>query len=309
MSVYGFYDIDLFHTCGAKKPNFQLMKVYNYHYQANELVTMCNPADKDLGRFTHLLYFKDKINNNYGTHNLKDPTKKIITFGYGFYKQEIPLLSKYSDVPPSLIPYDKFYEKFNTAAYEKMKQSSFIHFCMRDFTGFNKNFKNIYIVDHNIAQDKEADDFFHEYHNYNFYFYHTPVCNSIEEYERMEKFENLFRIAIKINFKYDKDFVLKYKNKPFYPIKMENENEEESIIRLLKTILIIKSLGLRINFPPHSADKLVQIILDYAYKAPPYQSCYEYYYGNKVAIKLITQQESEIRLLLKTNPKNGIIDL
>ena len=131
---------------------------------------------------------KDNINNNYGKNNLKDPTKKIITFGYGFYKQEIPLISKYSDAPPSLMPYDKFYEKFNSTSYEKMKQSSFIHFCMRDFTGFNKNYKHIYIVDHNVAQDTEIGDFFHEYHNYNFHFYHTPTCNSIEEYERIEKF-------------------------------------------------------------------------------------------------------------------------
>ena len=305
----GFYDIDLFHSSGAKKPNFQLMKVYNYHYQANELVTMCSPADTDLGRFTHLLYFKDNINNNYGKNNLKDPTKKIITFGYGFYKQEIPLVSKYSDVPPSLVPYDKFYEKFNSTLYEKMKQSSFIHFCMRDFTGFNKNYKHIYIVDHNVAQDTEIGDFFHEYHNYSFHFYHTPTCNSIEEYERVEKFENLFQCAIKINFKYNKDFILQYRNKPFYPIKMDNETEEESIIRLLKTILILKSQKIKISLPPYSANKLVQKILTYAYKAPPDQSCFEYYKNDNIAEKLIQQQPSEIRLLLKTNPKNGIIDL
>lgn len=309
MSNYCFYDIDLFHSTGAKKPNFQLMKVFNYHYQANEMVTMCNPTETDLGRFTHLLYFKDNINNNFGKHNLKDPTKKVVTFGYGFYKQEIPLIEKYSDVPPSLYPYDRYYDKFNTQTYEQMKSSSFIHFCMNDFTGFNKEYKHIYIVDHNVAQNEAIDDFLHEYHNYRFHFYHIPTCNTLEEFKRMEKFENLFTSSIKINFKYNKDFIMEFKNKVFYPLKIENETEDESITRMLKTILIIKSLDLKYSSPPYSKNPLMQKILKYGYAAPAHQSFSEYYKEDKIITRLILQQPSEIRLLLKTKPKNGIVDL
>ena len=60
----GCYDIDLFHS-STKYPNFSLMKVYNYHYQNNDRVTMVRPTDKDLGRFTHLIYFKDQVNKNF----------------------------------------------------------------------------------------------------------------------------------------------------------------------------------------------------------------------------------------------------
>jgi hypothetical protein len=68
---------------------------------------------------------------------------------------------------------------------------------------------------------------------------------------------------------------------------MDDETEEESIIRLIKTILILKAQKSKISLPPYSANKLVQKILTYAYKAPPNQSCFEYYKNDSATARLI----------------------
>lgn len=286
------------------------MKVYNYHYQNNDRVTMVRPTDKDLGRFTHLIYFKDQVNKNFPNQQLNSKENKIITYGYGFYKQEIPLLEKYRDVPPSLAPYDLFYDKFTASTFERFKKSSFVHLGFKDYTGFNENFKNIYIVDNEIEKVSWADDFFHEYHNYTFFFYHIPTAHSREEYERLEKFENLFRSKIKIDFIYDKDFILTYKNKPYYSIsQIENETLEQREIRLIKTGLLIKSLNLKPTFPPYRVSPIIDKFFIYCRDgAAAGQSFAEYFKGNKEVEKLLTQQSSVKRLLLKTKPKSELID-
>lgn len=305
----GCYDIDLFHS-SIKYPNFSLMKIYNYHYHNNDRVTMVRPADKDLGRFTNLIYFKDQVNKNFPNEQLNSKENKIITYGYGFYKQEIPLIEKYRDVPPDLAPYDLFYDKFTASTFERFKKSSFVHVGFKDLSGFNENFKNIYVVDNEIEKVKWADDFFHEYHNYNFYFYHIPKAHSIEEYERLEKFENLFQQKIKVNFLYDKNFVLTYKNNPYYPLsQIENETLEQREIRIIKTGLLLKSIGLKGNFPPHHVTPIVDKFLIYCRDgAAAGQSFAEYFRGNKEVEKLLAQQTSNKRLLLKTKPKSELID-
>lgn len=308
MPNIGLYDIDLFHS-PKKFPNFQLMKIYNYCCHNNEMVTMIRPTDTDLGRFTHIIYFKDWVNNNFPKHQLNNKEKNIITYGYGFYSQEIPLIDKYYNSPPSLEPYDLFSEKFSEKRYELFKRSSFIHFGTNDFSGFNSNFKNIYLVDHNIGTQPGISDFFHEYHNYNFYFYHTPTATSIEMYEQLEKFEQLFKQKIRIKFKYNKDFILKYGNSPEYPpMLLPGETDYERDIRLLKTVIILKSMNISSHIVPYGSSDISKKIIQYANDSAVQDSFYNYFQNDKEALRMMLTVPSELRLLFKTKPKSGIID-
>lgn len=308
MGNYGLYDIDLWHS-PKKFPNFQLMKIYNYHCKNNEMVTMIKPTDTDLGRFTHIIYFKDWVNNNFPKQQLNNKEKNIITYGYGFYSQEIPLITKYYDTPPSLEPYDLLTEKFSEKRYSLFKKSSFIHFGTNDFSGFNSNFKNIYLVDHNIGTQKDIDKFFHEYHNYNFYFYHTPTATSPEMYELLEKFEQIFKQKIRIKFKYDRDFILKYGNGPEYPpMLLPGENDYERDIRLLKTVIVLKSMNISSHIVPYSNSAICAKIIQYANDSAAQGSFYEYFQNDKNMLRLMLSVPTELRLLFKTKPKSGIID-
>lgn len=300
------YDIDLYHAPARHKPNLELMKTYNYYYKSNHKVTLVKPSD-DLTRFSKVIYFKDAHFNYFPKTNLSE--SKAILYGQGFYNYFESLPLHIHNSPPSFLPYDLVYEKITGVKYEHLKQNSIIRLENKDITGFKENSNSIYFVDQDITS-LDFSDFFHEYHNYNFYFYNAPRCHNLKQFEEMEKFSNLIRTSISIDFKYDKDFVEKYQNSiayPCYPI--EDENDDTAAQRVIKTILLLKKKNLR--FKTRVAyikkDTLLNYIVDWGCAATSL-SYFEYYKDVPIAINLADATPAQCRLLLKTKPQNGVFD-
>lgn len=301
------YDIDLYHAPERHKPNLELMKTYNYYYKDNHKITLVKPSD-DLTRFSKIIYFKDSHFNFFPKTNLSEG--KAILYGQGFYNYFESLPSDIHNSPPSYLPYDLVSEKITGVKYEHLKQNSIVRLENKDISGFKEKTNSIYFVDQDIAS-LDFSDFFHEYHNYNFYFYTAPRCHTLKQFEEMEKFSNLIRTSISIDFKYNKDFIDKYANSiayPCYPI--ENEDNDIAVQRIIKTILLLKKKNLR--FKTRTTYIKRNTLLDYIVNwgcAAVSLSYFEYYKDTPNALSLANAAPAQSRLLLKTKPQNGIIDL
>lgn len=306
MSSIALYDVDLFHAPARHRPNLELMKTYNYYYKNNHKVTMVKP-NEDLTRFSKIYYFKENSFNFFPKTKLSD--SKAVLYGEGFYNYYESLPSPLNASPPSYLPYDLFYEKFKGINYEHLKNNSIVRLENQDLTGFQEDKNAIYFVDKDFCS-LDFSDFLHEYHNYNFYFYHAPRCHNLKQFEAIEKFSNLIRTSITPIFKYNKDFVEKYETKPNYPFyPIEDENDDMAAQRIIKTILVLKKKEkkTRVNIATIKKDSLLDYVSRWGCAATPSSYC-EYYKDNPIALKLANAAPAQNRLLLKTNPKNGVFD-
>ena len=302
MSIYGLYDLDLWH-CPKHYPNLELMKIYNYHYSKGDKVLMVRPGD-DTGRFNKVIYFKEnsvflipKSVNVYGKN------KEI--YGYGFTKMYFPLDEKYHNVPPLYNLYDLFSEKFNRSNYTLMRNNSFIRFENKDFSDFKKDCKHIFIADHNFCYLPEADLFRKEYKDYKFNYLRRLEIRDKETFYKFRGFNDNRKYFI--NFRFDEDFLLENYNKYItlnWSVKYENETEEHQLMRLAALVLFYKSQN---QYPDIkqidlNKDTFIKDILFWGYNFNQL-SFKDFYEGNKKVIGRLNTTSSDVRLLLKTNPK------
>jgi hypothetical protein len=157
MASIGIVDLDLWSNIKSF-PNLELMKVYNYYYNKNNIVRMVRPTDP-LTTFTHIYFFKENPNTSISKKiNMRMDNKTL--YGYGFYKKFFPLKNEISEVPPRYLPYDSFVERLaNTKSYDTMKQSSYIRVENKDFTDYKPDRTNIYIADYDFIHLQESLDF------------------------------------------------------------------------------------------------------------------------------------------------------
>lgn len=299
----GFYDIDLWHR-GKAAPNLELMKMYNYHLKNNDIPIMMKP-NEDEGRFSKIIYFKDNPNITIPkTLSLYGENKEI--YGYGFFNKFYPLEEKYCDVPPSYFPYDPYTRKISVKNYDLMKTSSYIRLENKDFSDFKKDRTHIFIADRNFCYLKDSADFLQEYKNYRFDFIHRLEIKDNETFRKIIPYSSLINRRLFINYKISGDLFKQYYDdriifdwiNPF-----EGETKEKQIARIISMILYYKITNTPVLMEYiDSKDPFLKNILIWGISKNQ-KSCYDFYIDNKRILKTIEAAPSQIRLLLKSNPK------
>ena len=299
--VIGLYDLDLWGV-SRSTPNLDLMKIYNYYYQAGHKVIMMKPNDKE-GRFNHIIYFKEHVNTKFSSKLVITGENKTIR-GYGFYGKYAPLKPEIEAAAPSYEPYDLYSYKLKTCvgSYDKLKKDSLVRVQTNDLTDFKPKRKNIIIVDRDFLQLPNGIDFLQEYKNHTFYFYHSPVCKTKEQFYELERYLLLINSQAIIDFQYDEDFFLENfkNNKVFFKNeKRENETEQNYYLRLIKTILLFKkeSMAWQTLYKYNPKNDFEKKIVEWGRAAN--NKSFEETYGAAATSNLST----EIRLLLKQDPK------
>lgn len=173
MASICLYDIDFLHGNSYSFPNFELMKVFNYHYQKGNIVVL-GKKNEDFGRFNQVIFFKQS-ENLLIPKNLKLYGEKNQIYGYGFYGKFKELKEEYQNIPPNFLIYDIVEDKIkNIKSYNKLKKSSIIRLENNDMSFFFPERNNIYIVDENIMAAQDSIERIKEYKKtYKINFYHS----------------------------------------------------------------------------------------------------------------------------------------
>lgn len=124
-------------------------------------------------------------------------------------------------------------------------------------------------------------------------------------YEKLKSYHHLLDTSFYINFDFSKDFFANHCDKDFeYNCAIrEKESIKQYTLRILSMILIKKRLGAQVilNFI-NPKTELLQLLIKWNSNkiAESFSNCYT---DNTQVKKIISIQESEIRMLLKQNPK------
>lgn len=302
MATIGLYDIELWHR-GKAMPNLELMKVYQYHYQNNDIVTMMKPND-DEGRFNRIIYFKDNSNTQIPSSLSLTGHKKEF-YGYGFYKQFYPLDECYTNVPPSYLAYEPFTEKFNLANYNQIKKSSYIRLENKDFSDYSENKLYITFADHHLFYIEGAKDFIHEHKNHRFKTIHRLEIKDEETFLNFIPYSSLIDRRFFICGKYSEEMLKDYfKERIVFDLAhpWPDETNNHFLTRIISIINFYKinNTSVTIEAIPEK-DIFLKTILTWG-RVNNQLSYYEYYADNKNAIKLAETAASQIRVLLKSKP-------
>ena len=299
MSTIGLYDIDLWHR-GKSPPNLELMKVYNYYQQQNQVIRMMRP-NEDEGRYNKIIYFKDNPRIQIPRSLIVNGDKKIV-YGYGFYNTFSPLRPEFSDVPPSYEPYDALSYKLRIpkADYDALKAASLVRLENKDYSDYKKSSRRLFFADHHALYQPEAYEQLLEYKNHDFYFLHTLRVKDEETYYKFERFFPLISNYIIIDFRYSADFFFDVYTQPkviFAIGKREDETILNYQLRSVKMALYYKSRGIRQKFPflPTPLDKTDEVLIKWI--TSPSTEAFDKSYSIPSGIS------SELRLLLKQDPK------
>lgn len=303
MATIGLYDIDLWHR-GAALPNLELMQYYAY-YNKFDYGLMLRPQDP-LGRCNRVIYFKDNPNVDLPkTLNVYGPDKEI--YGYGFFKSVDPLPPHIASVPPSYLAYEPFANKLSMRRneYDRLKRSSYIRLETNNMADM-KDSNIIYIADRNICYLDNSYDFILENKNKSIYFAHSNFINDKETLEKFSRFFPIFKDGIIIDFRYSEDIFFEYykENVIFGLGQRADENEMQYLTRLVKMGLWFKSTGasfrMKYNIPLKGESAKV---VEWIRQNPIKISYAEYSKDDPAAQRFILECPSELRLLLKQNPK------
>ena len=299
MATIGLYDIDLWHR-GKSAPNLELMKIYNYYQQRNNLVRMMKP-NEDEGRYSRIIYFKDNPNIQIPRALTINGDKKE-TYGYGFYKKYYPLDEEIMKVPPVYDLYDVYSYKLSVPnnSYDSLKRDSLIRLESNDFTDFKPERLKMNFVDHDFLYVKDAFECLLENKNHRFNFFHTLWVKDEDTFYKFERFIPLIYSYIIIDFKYSQEFFFENfikDNVIFKFEKRENETVLNYQLRYVKMGLLYKNKKIRMKIPfnPPAQNDLDKDIIEWL-KGPSYESFSDSY-------KIPSGVSSELRILLKQSPK------
>lgn len=289
----GLYDIDLNHSPYAR-PNLELMKIYNFHYARGDKVILMKPYDSPL-RFSQVFYFKESTIDIPRKLKLNPLDKNL--YGQGFFGKFTPLPPPYIDSPPDPIIYLSRFEKYKGIKWEKFSSGSIIRFENKDFSGMKKS-KNMFIVDKDFCHLEGAEDFWLENENYNITFFYPLTLNTIEDYNRFDRFSQITSRDFIVNFKVTSD-LLKEMDKFKYCLKLDIYDE----LTLMKIFLFLKFYNIKVK-PYFFIDPMsFQDILSNWYLSGSKESLYDYCKTYAPAfIKTIISMPDNLRLLAKTSP-------
>ena len=244
MASIGLYDIDFLH--GSKfSLNLELMKVFNYYHKRGHVVNLIK-KNENLKRYNKIIFFKE-------SPNLKIPKDLSLTgetkiiYGYGFYNRYIPLDDKFRDIPPDFLVYDIFEDKIkNIKLYKKIKKGSLVRVENEDYSGYNPDSKEIYIVDYDFTRLKNAEEFLQKYNKHNIRFLHSLNFSDKDTFFKL--FPYLYNCGrrLKIDFNFDKSFFEKYCNENLF-FTLKDMTTVQKIERIVKMGLIAKSKSLSID--------------------------------------------------------------
>lgn len=293
----GFYDIDLHHS-PKTYPNLELMKIFNYYYQQGHKTVMMEPKSEE-GRFNKILYFKNSPSTVIPKNIYVNGENKII-YGYGFYKKINKLKNEILQCKPLYLPYDiqqdKIKKKINH--YQKIKRNSLIRFETNDYVDFKQKEQYIYVSDYNPLSFSDSYDYIKEHlKKYQFIFLNTILINDENMFYKYKSIIPYFNQITELNFNYSKDFFLDNYEYDILFIKDAKQN-----IKNTKIILWYKSKDLVPSIRYYDKIKKDNFILQWGAAATNLSYC-EYYKDNKEALDFMNKSSSDLRCLLKTNPK------
>jgi hypothetical protein len=303
MATIGLYDIDLWHR-GKAFPNLELMQYYNY-YNKNDYGLMMKPTDP-IGRCNRIIYFKDNPNVDLPkTLDVFGPNKEI--YGYGFFKSVDPLPPEVAKVPPSYIAYAPYVNKVsNQSEFSRMQRSSYIRIETNNMADMKPNAQFIYIADRNICYLPDSYDFILENKNKGIFFAHTNFITDLETANKFSRFFPIFKTGIIIDFRYPEDFFFEYykENVIFGLGKRPDEDTTRYLIRLVKMGLWFKSTGASFRMGYNiSLNGEEGKVIEWLRQNPVKTSYMEFRKDDAAAQKFILNCPSELRLLLKQDPK------
>lgn len=304
MATIGLYDIDLWHR-GKAVPNLELMQYYNYYHKNNHRVLLMKPTDQE-EQFTKIIYFKENPNIMLPKTISVYGDKKSFT-GYGFYKQNEKLPPEIRDCPPLYDLYNPWVNKLSipTNEYEKMRRNSYIRIETENYVDLKPEANIIFIADREPFVLKNAFDFFQDNKEKYFHFLHSPIFNDEQTAIKFMRFNNLFNKNCIINFHCSEDFFYEYYKEVIFKLdKFEGESELQYQIRLTKIALWYKNNHIALRFPYNvKYSALTEFIIKWAKDNSATESFSLYYQNSNNIKKEIDKQPTELRLLLKQNPK------
>lgn len=301
--LIGLYDIDLHHK-GKSFPNLELMQVYTYYYNKNSRVEMLKPKDDEL-KYSQIFYFKENPSIQIPTSlSFSEDKKQII--GYGFYNKLPQLKKEIITLSPTLTPYNLYSHKISCPkGFDSYLRSSIVRIETQNFGGYKKDSPHIYITDSNFLYSAGAEEFLRKNLNKSFLFYHPIITKDKETFLKFQRYNKLFlNRMIVVDFTYDKEFFLdNFTDKIFFKIdKKESELELNYLLRLAKITLIYKNKNLHFPILNNAKQDFEELIIKWA-MSKTQDSFIEFYKDNNKALSQLNGLDSELRLLLKTNPR------
>lgn len=302
--VIGLYDVDLWHS-KTSYPNLELMQTYRYLHDIGHRVIMMKPGE-DEGRFTKIFYFKEQTNSDITKDLVLYGEKKSI-FGYGFYKTNKNIKPAIMQKTPSYTPYDAYSNKLAIKNfYDNFKKDSYIRLETNNLIDLKEDRKTIYFADNEFLYlDKSFDFLEDKYRNHNFGFAHPLKIKDEETLRKFYKFLPLFKRRALIDFNYSEDFFYEFCNDQvvFIETKKENESQINYLIKITKMGMWAKNQGFYFEIPKASKGATQdEIYIKQWINNSTKESFMKYYNEDVNCKKILLDCDSELRLLLKTDP-------
>lgn len=317
MASIGLYDIDFNHS-SKFSINLELMKVFNYYYSKNNIVRLIN-KEENMNKYNKIIFFKQNPNCAIPKGLDFCGDKKII-HGYGFFNSFTSLKDEINQMPPDFMIYDVNSDRIkDISLYNKIKNNSLIRVENNDFTYFNKEATNIFITDYNFLNLSQAEDFLKEYKKYNINFLWPLIAKNEQSIQTFFQYIYNSNRRLIIDFKFSYDFFMKYYYEPIvFQIKETSYDKDTQSFfkRFIKMILISKNENKPINLQLinptviHKKENKLYNIYNLIGKwgmSKTQESFYNFIQNNKKDYDNVENtliNNTEIRLLLKQNPKN-----
>lgn len=311
MSSIGLYDLDFWHY-QKKAPNLELMKVFNYHYQNNDMVKLLRPQD-NFGRFNKIIFFKDRIETRIPEELIVYGEGKEI-YGYGFYKSFYPLEEKYQSYKPNYLCYEPFNEKFSKNLYKIFLKSSYVRYENMDMTDYSRDKKILTIADHNFVDMPDATYFLNTYMVDKFNCKNPIIFNDEETYWKFYDYLPLSIRQYRINFRFSEEVLKRYtpRIQLDYAVKYDKETDDDVVARAAATALYLKSKKIIPYLNGAKNSDLINKIKTWSLDKDFSSSFYQYYQNDKELLKIIDNSVAKIKIILKMTPeklKSSNIDL
>lgn len=317
MASICLYDIDFHHSQGFSPPNLELMKVFNYYYQNNDIVCFGRPGE-DLRRYNQIIYFKANPNTKI-PKSIELSGENIQIYGYGFFRRFTPLKEKFQRYWLNYLPYDIEEDKIKKPKiYESIKKNSLIRVENRDFSDLKDDTKILYVADYDFPRLKDSVDFLRQFNKqFKIIFLYPLVINDEETFRKIYPLLDLTTRRPVINFKFSKDFFQQFyfQSVLFNSSPLEFETNTSLFLqRLLKMILYSKKQNLQLNLTKPSVVahevkkqpllKLLPRLYKWNYSKEDF-SFYEFLTKriDMTEINGLIQTKQKLRFLMKQNPQ------
>lgn len=317
MASIGLYDIDFNHS-SKFSINLELMKVFNYYYSKGNIVRLINKGE-NMDKYNKIIFFKQNPSCAIPKGLDFCGDKKII-HGYGFFNSFTPLKEEIAETPPDFMIYDVNSNRIkDIALYNKIKNNSLIRIENNDFTYFNEKATNIFIVDYNFLNLSQSESFLKEHKKYSINFLWPLIAKNEQSIQIFFQYVYNSNRRLIIDFKFTYDFFMKYYYEPIVFQMKEttyDKNTQSFFKRFIKMILISKNENKPINLHlinptliQKKDNKLYNIysLIGKWGLNKTQESFYDFIKDNKKDydnVENTLANNTEIRLLLKQNPKN-----